>query len=121
MYVPSEFDPRYLVVNGPLETPGETQERSKSYLDRLRESAARGRGESADLKFDVDMAQALLKKQSIHQTDDEETVSVWVPEELVADNASYDAPQGEPQTPPSTTPPKKDMAQRIRERQIRKI
>lgn len=120
LYVPSEFDPRYLVVNGPLETPGKTEERPKSYLDRLRESAARDRGESADLETDVDMARALLKKQSIRQTDDEETVSVWVPEELVADNASIDASRREPQTPPSITPPKQDMAQRIREGKIRK-
>ena len=120
LYVPSEFDPRYLVVNGPLETPGKTEERPKSYLDKLREAAARDRGESADLKIDVDMASALLKKQSIRQTDDEETVSVWVSEELVADNASIDASRREPQTPPSITPPKKDMAQRIREGKIRK-
>jgi hypothetical protein len=124
LYVPSEFDPRYLVVNGPLETPGKNEQRPKSYLDKLREAAAVYENTDPDFKklkqIDGRMAQALLKKQSTRQTDDDETISVWVPEELVADNASIDASQREPQTPSSTTPPKQDMAQKIRERKIRK-
>lgn len=124
LYVPSEFDPRYLVVNGPLETPGKNEQRPKSYLDKLREAAAVYENTDPDFKklkqIDGRMAQALLKKQSTRQTDDDETISVWVPEELVADNASIDALQREPQTPSSTAPPKQDMAQKIRERKIRK-
>ena len=124
LYVPSEFDPRYLVVNGPLETPGKNEQRPKSYLDKLREAAAVYENTDPDFKklkqIDGRMAQALLKKQSTRQTDDDETISVWVPEELVADNASIDASQREPQAPSSTSPAKQDMAQRIREGKIRK-
>ena len=124
LYVPSEFDPRYLVVNGPLETPGKNEQRPKSYLDKLREAAAVYENTDPDFKklkqINGRMAKALLKKQSTRQTDDDETISVWVPEELVADNASIDASQREPQAPSSTSPAKQDMAQKIRERKIRK-
>ena len=124
LYVPSEFDPRYLVVNGPLETPGKNEQRPKSYLDKLREAAAVYENTDPDLKklkqIDGRMAQALLRKQSVRRTGDEETIYAWEPEELVADNASIDALQREPQTPSSTAPPKQDMAQKIRERKIRK-